>query len=64
MTLQAKLCWVLGIVMFSLPTAAQPDGPDASLHKSEFITANGVRLHYLEWGGKGETMLFLLSFQR
>jgi pimeloyl-ACP methyl ester carboxylesterase len=24
-----------------------------------FITVNDVRLHYLDWGGKGETLLFL-----
>jgi pimeloyl-ACP methyl ester carboxylesterase len=25
----------------------------------QFVTANGVRLHYLDWGGEGETLLFL-----
>jgi non-heme chloroperoxidase len=38
---------------------AQDDSTDKSPHKSAFITVNGVRLHYLDWGGKGETMLFL-----
>jgi pimeloyl-ACP methyl ester carboxylesterase len=32
---------------------------DKSPHKTEFITVNSVKLHYLDWGGKGETMLFL-----
>jgi non-heme chloroperoxidase len=32
---------------------------DKSPHKSGFITANGIRLHYLDWGGKGEALLFL-----
>jgi alpha-beta hydrolase superfamily lysophospholipase len=45
------------IVAFSL--AAQSDWTDKSPHKTAFITVNGVRLHYLDWGGKGETMLFL-----
>ena len=36
-----------------------PIGRDKSPHKTEFITVNGVRLHYLDWGGKGETLLFL-----
>ena len=27
--------------------------------QSEFITANHVKLHYLDWGGKGKTLLFL-----
>lgn len=25
----------------------------------QFITVNGARLHYLDWGGKGEVLLFL-----
>lgn len=32
---------------------------DKSPHKSGFVTANGVKLHYLDWGGKGEPILFL-----
>ncbi len=24
-----------------------------------FVHVNGVKLHYLDWGGKGETILFL-----
>src|SRR5262245_17394322 len=28
---------------------------DESPHKAAFVNANGVRLHYLDWGGKGET---------
>lgn len=28
---------------------------------SQFATVNGVRLHYLDWGGKGEALLFLTS---
>jgi pimeloyl-ACP methyl ester carboxylesterase len=27
-----------------------------------FLTVNGVRLHYLDWGGRGPTLLFLTSF--
>ena len=27
-----------------------------------FVTANRVRLHYLDWGGNGETILFLPGF--
>ena len=33
--------------------------PDVSPHRSEDIIANGVRLNYLDWGGKGETIIFL-----
>lgn len=32
---------------------------DTSPHKSDFVKVNGVRLHYLDWGGEGETLLFL-----
>ena len=32
---------------------------DRSPHRSDFVTANGVRLHYLDWGGRGETLLLL-----
>lgn len=32
---------------------------DRSPHKSGFVTVNGVTLHYLDWGGKGEALLFL-----
>ena len=32
---------------------------DKSPHTIHFLQANGVRLHYLDWGGKGETLLFL-----
>jgi pimeloyl-ACP methyl ester carboxylesterase len=40
-------------------TNAQSEWTDKSPHKSDFITVNGLRLHYLDWGGKGETILFL-----
>jgi len=32
---------------------------DRSPHKTAFVTANSVRLHYLDWDGKGDTILFL-----
>jgi len=38
---------------------AQGQWTDKSPHKTEFITANSVKLHYLDWGGNGETVLFL-----
>jgi pimeloyl-ACP methyl ester carboxylesterase len=40
-------------------TQAVPQWADRSPHKSGFVTVNGVKLHYLDWGGKGETLLFL-----
>lgn len=32
---------------------------DTSPHKSDFFHVNGIRLHYLDWGGEGEALLFL-----
>ena len=32
---------------------------DTSSSKSNFITVNGIRLHYLDWGGEGPVLLFL-----
>ncbi|MHB8629585.1 MAG: alpha/beta fold hydrolase [Aggregatilineales bacterium] len=32
---------------------------DNSPHQTAFVKANGVTLHYLDWGGTGETLLFL-----
>ena len=32
---------------------------ETSSYKTDFVNVNGIRLHYLDWGGKGESMLFL-----
>ena len=32
---------------------------DKSPHKSDFVHVNGINLHYLDWGGSGELLLFL-----
>lgn len=32
---------------------------DTSPHRSGFITANGIKLHYLDWGGNGEALILL-----
>jgi pimeloyl-ACP methyl ester carboxylesterase len=29
--------------------------------KCDFVNVNGIRLHYLEWGGNGRTLIFLTS---
>ncbi|HLO97711.1 MAG TPA: alpha/beta hydrolase [Fimbriimonas sp.] len=33
--------------------------PDVSPHRVDNVIANGVRLSYLDWGGKGEAIIFL-----
>jgi len=30
-----------------------------SNHQSGFVNINGIRLHYLDWGGEGQTLIFL-----
>jgi len=32
---------------------------DKSPHKSDFVNVNGIRLHYLDWGGEGPVLLFI-----
>lgn len=32
---------------------------DTSPHRSDFANVNGIRLHYLDWGGNGAALLFL-----
>lgn len=32
---------------------------DKSPHKSDFVNVNGINLHYLDWGGTGDVLLFL-----
>jgi pimeloyl-ACP methyl ester carboxylesterase len=32
---------------------------DTSPHTSDFINVNGIKLHYLDWGGEGKVLLFL-----
>jgi pimeloyl-ACP methyl ester carboxylesterase len=35
---------------------------DAAPHKSGFVTANGIRLHYLDWGGSGAALILIHGF--
>jgi len=44
------------------PTPTPAAREDKSPHKSDFVTVNGVRLHYLDWGGSGEAVVFLHGF--
>jgi pimeloyl-ACP methyl ester carboxylesterase len=45
--------------MVTLQLHAQSDGADQSSHKSGLVAVNDVKLHYLDWGGKGDTLLLL-----
>jgi pimeloyl-ACP methyl ester carboxylesterase len=35
---------------------------DTSPHSSDFVNVNGIRLHYLDWGGEGPVLLFLAGW--
>ena len=35
---------------------------DKSPHKSEFVTANGIKMNYLDWGGTGDMVILLSGF--
>lgn len=43
----------------SVVPSAKAMQEDKSPHKSGFVTVNGVKLHYLDWGGKGKALLFI-----
>ena len=32
---------------------------DKSPHTNDFVSVNGIKLHYLDWGGEGDVLLFL-----
>lgn len=53
----------LAIVLVSLlpaaPLAAQEAYRDPSPHRVGRVQVNGVGLHYLDWGGTGEALIFL-----
>lgn len=44
------------------PTLAAPCS-GKSAHRSGFVTANGIRLHYLEWEGAGPALILIHGFQ-
>src|SRR5580765_4299578 len=50
--------WRLLMLLFPFQIGAQP-GTDLSPHLSGFVTVNHVKLHYLDWGGSRDALLFL-----
>lgn len=60
MNMKRSIVLFLLFISFCVAADAQTEKPkDASPYKSDFVTANGIKLHYLDWGGKGETVLFI-----
>jgi len=43
-------------------TAHAQSYTDKAAHTSGFVSANGVRLHYLDFGGQGDALVFLAGF--
>src|SRR5213592_1719977 len=56
---QTKIWWVVMPMVIAVSVGAQSDRTDKSPHKPGFLTVNNVKLHYLDWGGNGDTLLFL-----
>jgi pimeloyl-ACP methyl ester carboxylesterase len=50
---------LLALICAGRLTQAADTWHDASPHRSGIVKANGIRLHYLDWGGSGEAMVFL-----
>src|SRR4051812_22060568 len=47
------------IIMAAQSAWSEGKWVDKSPHKSGFVSVDGVKLHYLDWGGKGKVLLFL-----
>src|SRR2546426_2960258 len=56
---RSTLSWLLLPLASAFDATAQDKWTDKSPHKTEFIKVNTVRLHYVDWGGKGVSLLFL-----
>jgi pimeloyl-ACP methyl ester carboxylesterase len=41
------------------PAVTQASWTDPSPHRSDYITANGIRLNYLDWGGQGPVVILV-----
>lgn len=47
----------LAVTIVSAQPGSKPE--DKSPHESKFVTVGSVKLHYLDWGGSGEALIFL-----
>ena len=54
-----RILWLVMPMLIAISLGAQFDWIDKSPHKPGFLTVNKVKLHFLDWGGKGATLLFL-----
>ncbi len=44
------------------PAARDTPWSDPSAHKSGFVATNGIRLHYLDWGGPGPALILVHGY--
>jgi pimeloyl-ACP methyl ester carboxylesterase len=52
--------FVVAGLFLPVPSGQRKDEPSGPrLAQDHFVTANGIRLHYVDWGGQGEAVLFL-----
>lgn len=52
------------LLLMASPVLAAEPWADRSPHRDGFVVSGGVRLHYLDWGGEGPTLLFLAGLGR
>ena len=52
------LCFALSAMFGQTPATEKDESP----HTEHFVQANGVRLHYLDWGGQGEPLVLLTGY--
>lgn len=60
------LRWLLFTALTAAPLvaeAADPTPVQVAAPTSGLVMANGIKLHYLDWGGQGDTLLFLAGFE-
>jgi len=54
----ALVGWTIALAVTAMVSSADPP---TRLPGPRFATVNGAKLHYLDWGGNGEALLFLTS---
>lgn len=54
-----SMVMLAGAVLTGVPWAMAPSGEDVSPHKQGFVASNGIRLQFLDWGGKGPPLILI-----
>jgi pimeloyl-ACP methyl ester carboxylesterase len=63
MTVKNLVCLILLATVFVTTWQAVAGGQsDSSPHTEAYLETGGVRLHYLDWGGTGEPVVFLTGY--